>query len=353
MKQASWMIKMLIAACTAFALTAQAEMPAITGKPLIDTAQVLDWQLDHGRTQPNLHNPTSNTLYDLHGGIDSCDLLLSTEGNYHMALHDLWPEYLEHMKAEGMKNVFYTTSPPVFFPQTINHNLQFDNLDIKCMPSVIVASQKAMSKMADKGLIEGDMVPLYQDQGVVMLVKKGNPKGIHNIWDLAKKGVHLVTPNPEMESGAFGGYRDAIYYMAKNSQAPKGMTAEHLIDLVFNGKSRDPNKWLAGYRIHHRDEPWSVAYGKADVALILYHLGRYTKEVFPETFDVISLGGTLENPQPLPGIKTGTRYVALLKGDWTPIQDKARKQLLEDFKSDKFTQILLAHGLKRPETELQ
>jgi hypothetical protein len=34
----------------------------------------------------SLHNPTSNVLYDLHGKVDRCDLALSTEGNYHMAL---------------------------------------------------------------------------------------------------------------------------------------------------------------------------------------------------------------------------------------------------------------------------
>ena len=84
-----------------------------------------------------------------------------------------------------------------------------------------------------------------------------------------------------------GNYRDAIYNIALNSKAPAGMTAERLVDLVFNGESKDPNKWLAGARIHHRDEPWSVAHGHADVALILYHLGRYTKEIFPETFDVV------------------------------------------------------------------
>ena len=105
---------------------------------------------------------------------------------------------------------------------------------------------------------------------------------------------------------------------------------------------------MAGARIHHRDEPWSVAYGHADVAVILYHLGRYTKETFPDQFDVVPLGGTYEDPQLLPGVKTSVRYVALLKGDWTPVQDKARKQLLEDFKSDKFTEILKAHGLSRP-----
>jgi hypothetical protein len=127
------------------------------------------------------------------------------------------------------------------------------------------------------------------------------------------------------------------------------MTAEKLINIIFNGQSHDKYKWLAGARIHHRDLPWSIAYGRADVGVILYHLGRFAKETFPEQFDVISLGGTFYDPQPLPGVKTSVRYVALVKGDWTELQDMARKQLLEDFKSVKFTEILNKHGLSRPE----
>lgn len=159
--------------------------------------------------------------------------------------------------------------------------------------------------------------PFVSRSGRGDLVKKGNPKHIQSVWDLGKPGVRLVTPNITLESGAYQSYADAIYDIAsKGPHPPKGWNAEKLFHALFSGKSGDPYKWLQGARIHHRDEPWSVAYGKADAAVILYHLGRYTKEVFPEVFDVIPLGGTLAQPEPLPGTKTEVREVVALKGNW-------------------------------------
>jgi hypothetical protein len=334
-----------------FSCSAWAEMPKITAKPVIDTPAILEWPVDNGIVKPNLHNPSSNVLYDLHGDISNCDLVFSTEGNYHMALHDIWPTFLNNLSKQNvtLNNAFYTTSPPVFVPQVENGVLQFDNLNLKCKPSVAVASRKAIDKLAAKGLVDGEILPLYEDRGVVILVKYGNPKHIASVWDLGKKGVRLVTPNPDLEPGAYQNYQDAIYNIANSdAKPPKGWSAEKLINVIFNGQSGDANKWLAGYRIHHRDEPWSVAYGKADAALILYHLGRYTKESFPSVFDLVPLGGTVDNPSPLPGTKVGVRYVAAIKGDWSEKQKLARDTLISTLMSDTFTQVLEHRGLRRP-----
>jgi hypothetical protein len=183
----------------------------------------------------------------------------------------------------------------------------------------------------------------------VILVKAGNPKHIKTVWDLGKLGVRVVTPNPQLEPGAYENYLEAIYNIAHaDKNPPSGWTAEKLINVIFNGKSGDADKWLAGYHIHHRDEPWSVAYGKADAAVILYHLGRYTKESFPGLLDIVPLGGTVDSPQPLPGTKVGVRYVAAIKGEWSPKQKIARDTLIQILLSDNFTQALEYHGLHRP-----
>ncbi len=41
---------------------------------------------------------------------------------------------------------------------------------------------------------------------IVFLVRKGNPKGIHNWGDLVKDGVQIVTPNPKTSGGARWNY---------------------------------------------------------------------------------------------------------------------------------------------------
>ncbi len=326
-----------------------AQLPKITGKPVIDAPVILEWPLDKGAALPALHAPGSNTLYDLHGKVDQCDLLLSTEGNYHMALRDIWPLLLAKFKDDPLHNALYTTSPPVVLQQLEKGLLQFDNLDITCRPSVAVANQAVMDKLLAAGATEGAIRPLYEDRGIVILVKKANPKHIASVWDLARAEVRLVTPNPELEPGAYQNYLDAIYHSAKaDPKPPQGWTAEKLIDTIFNGTSGDALKWLAGPRIHHRDEPWSVAHGRADAALILYHLGRYSKQSFPESFDLVALGGTLAEPQALPGSKVTRRFVVALKGNWTAKQKAAQAALIDTLLSDDFTQALVRHGLKRP-----
>lgn len=109
-----------------------------------------------------------------------------------------------------------------------------------------------------------------------------------------------------------------------------------------------PHKWLAGPRIHHRDLPWSVAYGRADVAVILYHLALYTKQSFPDTFDIVPLGGTVADPQPLPGTTTNVRYLVRVKGHWTARQKEATNVLIKTLLSSDFTKILEKRGLVRP-----
>jgi hypothetical protein len=330
-------------------LPVSAEGPEIRGRPVIDAPQILEWQTDQAGVTPHLNDPTSNILLDLHGVVSSCDLVLSTEGNYHPALHDIWPIFLSKFRDRPLRNCFYTTSPPIAFDQIKNGILQVGNLHITCRPSVAVANKAAMDRLADARYTEGPLLPLYRDRGAVILTKKGNPKKIHSVWDLGRADVRLVTPHPVMEAGAFGNYLGTLYGIASgDTQHPAHMTADSLIDNIFNGGD-DPHKWLAGARIHHRDLPWSVAYGKADAAILYYHLGLFTRQSFPELFDVVPLGGTVADPQPMKGTLIGTRYVARIKGDWSARQREARETLIETLLSSDFTMILKKRGLLRPE----
>jgi sulfate/thiosulfate-binding protein len=52
---------------------------------------------------------------------------------------------------------------------------------------------------------------------VVFLVRKGNPKGIHDWPDVIKKGVSVITPNPKTSSGARWNYLAAWGYAWNHS----------------------------------------------------------------------------------------------------------------------------------------
>jgi sulfate transport system substrate-binding protein len=52
---------------------------------------------------------------------------------------------------------------------------------------------------------------------IVFLVRKGNPKAIHDWADLVKPGVEVVTPNPKTSSGARWNYLGAYGYALETS----------------------------------------------------------------------------------------------------------------------------------------
>ncbi len=326
-----------------------AQMTPIKGKPVLDAPELLEWPYDGGIVSPNLNDPTSNTLHDFHAQISSCDLVLSTEGNYHPALKDVWPIFLDKFKDRPLQNWLYTTSPPVAVSQLDRQIVQFGNLYVTCRPQLVVATSGVMKRLEEAEHTEGPPYPLYNDRGSVILVKKGNPKNIRTVWDLARDDIHFVSPNPELEPGAFGNYAGTIYNIADNDpNPPKNMTPQKLMNAIFNSTTQNPYKWLAGPRIHHRDVPWSIAHGRADAGLIMYHLGLYITQTFPEKFQIVSLGGTVADPQPLKGTIIGTRYVVRIKGDWTPRQIEVREKLVETLLSDDFTKILENRGMVRP-----
>ena len=336
----AWLVLLL------YAIPAHAGPPAITGAPLIDRPALLNWPDDQPALQPDLTEPTANTLSDLHGSVGGCDMVLSTAGNYHMALRDLWyGVYLPHVADLGMKNWFYTTSPPVAVDQIANQHIGVGNLRSSCRPQVAVGPQSLMDGLALQQSVEGPPVPIIKNRGNVILVKKGNPKNILSIWDLGRDDVRVVFPHQELESGSFGNYKNSIYNIALNARDQA--YADELFNRIFNNATVR-GKWLSGQRIHHREVPWSIAVGHADAGLLFYHLALYAVRTFPDRFDIVPLGGTVADPQPLPGNNVGTLYAVRITGDWNFVQYTARERMMRALESTQFTTILLRHGLDRP-----
>jgi molybdate-binding protein len=247
-----------------------------------------------------------------------------------------------------MRNWYYTTSPPIAKTQIAQGIVQFGNIRLRCRPQIAVGPQPLINSLVEAGYTMGDAVTIIKSRGNVLLVKKGNPKNIRTIWDLGIDGIRIITPNPSFETGSFRLYAASIHAIAKHdSNPPLNMTAEKLFNNIFNGASNDPIKWLSGKRIHHREIPWSIAYGKADVAVIFYHLALHAVGTFPDIFEIIALGGTPTEPKPLPGNQTETLFAIRIKGDWSAKQQNAMEKLMESFQSDEFTTILKTHGLTR------
>jgi sulfate transport system substrate-binding protein len=67
---------------------------------------------------------------------------------------------------------------------------------------------------------------------IVLLVRKGNPKGIRDWGDLAKPGVSVVTPNPKTSGGARWNYL-AAWGWALRQPGGSDVTAKELVTRIF------------------------------------------------------------------------------------------------------------------------
>jgi sulfate/thiosulfate transport system substrate-binding protein len=68
--------------------------------------------------------------------------------------------------------------------------------------------------------LDNNSTPYYST--IVFLVRKGNPKGIHDWPDLIKPGVKVITPNPKTSGGARWNYLAAWGYAQKASGSVQG-----------------------------------------------------------------------------------------------------------------------------------
>jgi len=73
---------------------------------------------------------------------------------------------------------------------------------------VTLALEGDIDRIAEAGLIARDWRGRLPDKAtpytstIVFLVRKGNPKGLHDWGDLVKEGVEVITPNPKTSGGA-------------------------------------------------------------------------------------------------------------------------------------------------------
>lgn len=86
---------------------------------------------------------------------------------------------------------------------------------------VTLALAYDIDAVADRGLLDKGWQQRLSDNSspytstIVFLVRKGNPKGIHDWSDLIKPGVQVVTPNPKTSGGARWNFLAAWGYALK------------------------------------------------------------------------------------------------------------------------------------------
>ncbi|GAB6041896.1 molybdate ABC transporter substrate-binding protein [Endothiovibrio diazotrophicus] len=226
---------------------------------------------------PRWEHAGSNRMLDLHGDPLAAELVVFSDGNHHMALRDALRLFRE--QHPGLGGIFYTTTPPGPLLQWVRRGtLRFGNFQLALAPHLVISPPHVLGQLAEEGWI-ADTTPLARHRGAVLLVRRGNPKGIGGVADLAREEVKLFLSNPESEAVSYGGYEETLRALA----AREGVTLPSL--------GKEAGKVVFGERIHHREAPQAVADGRADAAVVYYHLALRYCRIFPSLFEWVGLPG--------------------------------------------------------------
>ena len=110
-----------------------------------------------------------------------------------------------------------------------------DGLQADVLTLALAADIDAVSKNA--GLLPADWQKRLPDNSapytstIVFLVRKGNPKNIHDWSDLVKDGVEVITPNPKTSGGARWNYLAAWGYALKQPGGDEAKAQEFVAQI--------------------------------------------------------------------------------------------------------------------------
>lgn len=292
---------------------------------------ILDWPEERAAEDeryPRWCVPGSNICLDFHGDPARANLVVFSDGNHHMALRESLQRFLA--QNPGVYDIFYATTPPGPVVNMLRSGgLRLGNLTISATPHLFISPPDVLDSLVAGGEMAGH-VPFVRNQGNVLLVRKGNPKNIRGVVDLLRDDVRLFLSNPDTETASFTAYYETLRALAPDTETGRG----------FPDAKISKGQVVYGERIHHREAPQAVAEGSADAAMVFYHLALRYLRIFPEHFDAVPLGGSMDAPDPLPGNVTGVTHMGLVGegGKWG-------MNLLEFLRSAQVMDIYRSHGL--------
>jgi hypothetical protein len=266
-----------------------AEPPTVQTSPgplvwPIVTKQQADIRLIAGHT---------DTVPDIVGRIGTpASLVIFTEGNHLMVLlsEDIvgafpsWAKLQSQYADLDLENVVVVTVPqPVVVQMIRSGGIALGNLTLDVSrksgfyPDIVMGGPDPLQQLRKLGVLEPQARYFTKNRGLALLVRKGNPLGIHGLTDVARSGARLAQPDV-VEAGSRARYRAAVDELIGKSAADAFFAAEveH-----FPGR----------IGITHRDVPEMIARGYADVGITQYHLISYWTRIFPNHFELVPIAG--------------------------------------------------------------
>ena len=286
----------------------------------------------------------SNLCLDFHGDPASAQLVVFSDGNHYMALAECVEVFVR--RSTGLHEVFYTTTPPsVYLAWMKTGELNLGNLTLRVRPNVVIGPREVVERLHAEGET-GAPVAFARSRGNAYLVRAGNPKGIRGVADLLRPDVIPFISNPDTEAASYGVYRETMLATARILGLDVGALERRLSGEAETaetaGEAGEGGTVVFGERIHHREAPQALADGKADVAMVYYHLALRYVRVFPGEFEMVCEGWDPEGDgEPVEGMVV-TEYVvapARRAGEWGEV-------FVGFMRSREVTEIYMEHGMQ-------
>ena len=220
-------------------------------------------------------------------------LAIFTEGNHLMVLlsddivgaFPAWAKSQPQFADLDLTNIVVVTLPqPVVVQMIRTGGIALGNLFLEVSrksgfyPDVVMGGPAPLRQLRKLGVIEPQARIFSKNRGLALLVRKGNPFGIHGLADIARTGARIALPDAVEEAGSRARYRTAVGQLIGDAAA----------DALFGAEAP---RFAGRLGIVHRDFPEMVARGYADVALTQYHLVSYWTRIFPSFFELVPVSG--------------------------------------------------------------
>ncbi len=277
---------------TPLARAAAPQPPAAPSGPLvwpIKTRRAADVRTFSGHT---------NTVMDLVGRIGiPPSLVIFSEGNHLMALlseeiagaFPAWAKAQSQYSDLDFDNLVIATMPQPIVVQMIRTGaIALGNLTLEVTrpsglyPDIVMGGPAPLQELRKLGVLEPQARYFSKNRGRALVVRKGNPLGIHSVADAARVGARVA-------------HSDTVEAVsrANNRAAIETMVGQPVTDAFF---AHEVDHFPGRTGITHRDVPEMLARGYADVGLTQYHLISYWVRTFPDLFELVPIAGAERLP---------------------------------------------------------
>ncbi|MFO7930999.1 MAG: molybdate ABC transporter substrate-binding protein [Thermodesulfobacteriota bacterium] len=188
---------------------------------------------------------------------ESAGLILFMAGNQFMLMDELTASF-QSINPETGTIVYETLPPGLELKQILAGGAVFAGRTYRLQPDVYSSvSEQAMETLAEHDLVGKNDYFVYLHNRLALMVRKGNPRGIKGVEDLARKDVTVSQPGAEYEHIA--SHAIAMYQQSGGRQ---------LVDTILEEKRKEGTTIFT--TVHHRETPERIVSGLADAGPVWY-----------------------------------------------------------------------------------